>query len=80
MPPTTSAKSAEDLQINSVGNACDKYSLLELPGVLNWEVSRNFRGVDKLVTSIRGTGEASFTSELCEGKESKQTVYYYLQS
>lgn len=56
-----------------------KYSLLVLPGVLNWEVSRNFRGVDKLVTSIRGTGEESFTSDLREGKELKETVDYYLQ-
>lgn len=44
----------------------------------NWEVSRNLRGVDKLVTSIRGTEEASFTSELDEGRELKQTVYCYL--
>lgn len=57
-----------------------KYSLLELPGVLNWEVSRNFRGVDKLVTSIRGTGEASFTRDLWEGRELKQAVDYHLQS
>lgn len=52
-----------------------KYSQLELPGVLNWEVSRNFRGVDKLVTSMRGT-EESFTRELWEEKELKQTVHY----
>lgn len=77
LPPLTTAKKISWRSTN--GYIWLKYSLLELPGVLNWEVSRNFRGVDKLVTSIRGTGEASFTRDLCEGKELKQTVDYYLQ-
>lgn len=46
-----------------------KYLPLELPGVEYWEVSRNFRGVGRLVTSSRGTGEVSFTREL-KGKNS----------
>ena len=46
-----------------------KYLPLELPGVEYWEVSRNFRGVGRFVTSSRGTGEASFTREL-KGKNS----------
>lgn len=47
-----------------------QYLPLELPGVEYWEVSRNFRGVGRFVTSSRGTGEASFTREL-KGESSR---------
>lgn len=52
-----------------------KHLPLELPGVEYWEVSRNFRGVGRFVTSIRGIGEASFTRVL-EGKVAVVTHHF----
>lgn len=51
-----------------------KHSPLELPGVEYWDVSRNFRGVGRFVTSIRGI-EASFTRAL-EGKVAFVTYHF----